>query len=40
MRRLGTPKDVAQAVAFLCSNASSYITGTTIHVNGGGYVGA
>jgi 3-oxoacyl-[acyl-carrier protein] reductase len=40
MRRLGTPKDVAQAVAFLCSDAAGYITGTTIHVNGGGYVGA
>ena len=40
MRRLGRPKDVAQAVAFLCSDAASYITGTTIHVNGGDYVGA
>ena len=40
MRRLGTPLDVAQAIAFLCSDAASYITGTTIHVNGGGYVGA
>lgn len=40
MRRLGTPADVANAAAFLCSEAASYITGTTIHVNGGGYVGA
>jgi 3-oxoacyl-[acyl-carrier protein] reductase len=40
MRRLGTPRDVAQAVAFLCSSAAGYITGTTIHVNGGSYVGA
>jgi 3-oxoacyl-[acyl-carrier protein] reductase len=40
MRRLGTPRDVAQAVGFLCSSAAGYITGTTIHVNGGGYVGA
>lgn len=39
MRRLGKPKDVAQAVAFLCSDTASYITGTTIHVNGGTYVG-
>jgi 3-oxoacyl-[acyl-carrier protein] reductase len=39
MRRLGQPRDVAQAVAFLCSEAASYITGTTIHVNGGTYVG-
>jgi 3-oxoacyl-[acyl-carrier protein] reductase len=40
MRRLGTSRDVAQAVAFLCSSAAGYITGTTIHVNGDGYVGA
>jgi 3-oxoacyl-[acyl-carrier protein] reductase len=39
MRRLGQPRDVAQAIAFLCSDAASYITGTTIHVNGGTYVG-
>jgi len=39
MRRLGQPRDVAQAIAFLCSEAASYITGTTIHVNGGTYVG-
>jgi 3-oxoacyl-[acyl-carrier protein] reductase len=39
MRRLGLPRDVAQAVAFLCSEAAGYITGTTIHVNGGTYVG-
>jgi Dehydrogenases with different specificities (related to short-chain alcohol dehydrogenases) len=39
MARLGQPRDVAQAVAFLCSEAASYITGTTIHVNGGTYVG-
>ena len=39
MRRLGTPSDVALAVAFLSSDAAAYITGTTIHVNGGSYVG-
>jgi 3-oxoacyl-[acyl-carrier protein] reductase len=39
MRRLGRPDEVANAVAFLCSEAASYITGTTIHVNGGSYVG-
>jgi 3-oxoacyl-[acyl-carrier protein] reductase len=33
--RLGTPEDVAAAVAFLASPAAAYITGTTIHVNGG-----
>ena len=35
--RLGDPKDVANTVAFLCSNLSDYITGETIHVNGGMY---
>jgi 3-oxoacyl-[acyl-carrier protein] reductase len=33
--RLGQPDDVAAAVAFLASPSASYITGTTIHVNGG-----
>ena len=37
---LAVDEDVAQAIAFLCSDAAGYITGTTIHVNGGGYVGA
>ncbi|WAA10673.1 3-oxoacyl-[acyl-carrier-protein] reductase [Fervidibacillus albus] len=36
--RLGEPKDVAKAVAFLASDDSSYITGQTIHVNGGMYM--
>jgi 3-oxoacyl-[acyl-carrier protein] reductase len=36
--RLGRIDDVAQAVVFLCSPAASYITGTTIHVNGGMYM--
>lgn len=35
MRRGGYPEDVAEAVAFLASKASGYITGQTIHVNGG-----
>ncbi len=35
LARLGTPGDVAATVAFLASPAASYITGTTIHVNGG-----
>ena len=33
--RLGSPDDVANAVAFLASPAAAYITGTTLHVNGG-----
>ena len=33
--RLGHPKDVADAVCFLASDAANYITGETIHVNGG-----
>tara|TARA_Y100000590_G_scaffold392934_1_gene470765 strand:- start:33 stop:770 length:738 start_codon:yes stop_codon:yes gene_type:complete len=35
--RFGEPKDVANTVLFLCSNLSDYITGETIHVNGGMY---
>lgn len=36
--RLGTPEDIAHAVAFLASPAAGYITGHTLHVNGGMYV--
>jgi 3-oxoacyl-[acyl-carrier protein] reductase len=36
--RLGRVDDVAQAVAYLCSPAAAYITGATIHVNGGMYM--
>jgi 3-oxoacyl-[acyl-carrier protein] reductase len=32
---LGTAEDVAAAVAFLASPGASYITGATLHVNGG-----
>jgi len=38
LARLGTPEDVAAAVAFLASPAASYVTGSTIHVNGGMYM--
>jgi 3-oxoacyl-[acyl-carrier protein] reductase len=34
-KRLGAPADVAAAVVFLASDAAGYITGQTIHVNGG-----
>lgn len=33
--KAGKPEDVAEAVYWLCSDAASYITGQTIHVNGG-----
>ena len=36
--RLGQPEDVAAAVAFLTSPGAGYISGTTIHVNGGMYM--
>jgi 3-oxoacyl-[acyl-carrier protein] reductase len=36
--RMGTPEDVASAVAFLASEAAGYITGETLHVNGGMYM--
>ena len=36
--RLGTPQDVASAVLFLASPAAGYVTGETIHVNGGMYM--
>lgn len=36
--RLGAPEDIAAAVAFLASSQASYITGTTLHVNGGMYM--
>ena len=39
MARLGKGEDVANTVAFLSSDAASYITGQTIHVNGGMYMG-
>lgn len=36
--RLGRPEEVASAVAFLASSVAGYITGTTLHVNGGMYM--
>jgi acetoacetyl-CoA reductase/3-oxoacyl-[acyl-carrier protein] reductase len=38
LRRLGTPGDIAEAVAFLCSTQARYITGQTLYVNGGHYM--
>ncbi|MFT7525262.1 MAG: 3-oxoacyl-[acyl-carrier protein] reductase [Arenicella sp.] len=36
--RLGEPEDIAASVVFLASDEAAYITGTTIHVNGGMYM--
>ncbi|MDR7192755.1 3-oxoacyl-ACP reductase FabG [Luteimonas terrae] len=36
--RLGEPNDIAQAVAFLAGPSAAYITGETLHVNGGMYM--
>ncbi len=36
--RLGKPEEIASTVAFLASDAAAYITGETIHVNGGMYM--
>lgn len=38
LNRLGVPQDVADAVLFLSSNMSSFITGETININGGTYI--
>lgn len=37
--RLGDAKEIANAVSFLCSDKAAYITGETLHVNGGMYMG-
>ncbi|WP_290687159.1 MULTISPECIES: SDR family NAD(P)-dependent oxidoreductase [unclassified Haematobacter] len=38
MGRLGNPAEVASTIYFLCSDASSYINGAEIHINGGQHV--
>jgi 3-oxoacyl-[acyl-carrier protein] reductase len=37
LKRLGNPDEVAACVTFLASDGASYITGSTLHVNGGMY---
>lgn len=38
LRRIGTTDEVAETIYFLCSDASSYVTGSEIHINGGQHV--
>jgi 3-oxoacyl-[acyl-carrier protein] reductase len=35
LRRFGEPEEIAGAILFLCSDLAAYITGQTLHVNGG-----
>ena len=39
MKKLGQPSDIAHAVSFLASDEAAYMTGQTLHVNGGMYMG-
>jgi NAD(P)-dependent dehydrogenase (short-subunit alcohol dehydrogenase family) len=39
LQRVGSPQDIAQAVAYLASDAASFVTGTTLVVDGGGLAG-
>ena len=39
VKRVGFPEDIAAAVAFLCSDEASYITGQTLYVDGGAKLG-
>jgi NAD(P)-dependent dehydrogenase (short-subunit alcohol dehydrogenase family) len=38
LHRLGQPDEVAKAIYFLCSDASSYVNGAELHINGGQHV--
>ncbi|MCW0002142.1 SDR family oxidoreductase [Pararhizobium sp. YC-54] len=38
LKRMGRPQEVAQTVAYLCSDWASFITGETVHINGGRYI--
>lgn len=39
LQRIGTPQDIAQAALYLCSDDASYVTGSTLVVDGGGLAG-
>ncbi|QGZ65291.1 SDR family oxidoreductase [Paraburkholderia acidisoli] len=39
LARVGTPQEIAETVAFLCSDGAAYITGVTVDVNGGSFMG-
>jgi NAD(P)-dependent dehydrogenase (short-subunit alcohol dehydrogenase family) len=39
LKRIGQPEDIAQAALYLASDASAYVTGTTLVVDGGGLAG-
>ncbi|MEI6564638.1 MAG: 3-oxoacyl-ACP reductase family protein [bacterium] len=39
MKRMGSAQEVANGIVFLASDAASYITGTTLYINGGTYLG-
>jgi NAD(P)-dependent dehydrogenase (short-subunit alcohol dehydrogenase family) len=38
LQRLGQPEEVAKSIYFLCTDASSYVTGAELHINGGQHV--
>ena len=38
LRRVGSPEEVAESIAFLVGPGGSYVTGTTLHVNGGSFL--